>query len=99
MAPAGRAIIALLALAGVLSCRAEDTNVAGMGGSPSSCPVVDYFANWFDRVNKTQAEQPHWAPPIGITTPRLMQVLRWDYTEQSLKGGHTLENFGQRQGC
>jgi hypothetical protein len=94
----GGAIIALLASADVSSCRAQDTNAAITGSSPSSCPVVDYFANWFDRVNKTQAEQPHWAPPIGITTPRLMQAFRFDYTEQSLKGGHTLQNYGSGKG-
>ena len=59
---------------------------------------MDYFAHWYDRVDKTQAEQPHWMPPVGITSPRLMQVLRYDFTQSGLKGGHTLDNFGSGKG-
>ena len=24
-----------------------------------------YFSNWFQRVDKTQSEQPHWITPLG----------------------------------
>src|SRR5947209_3340920 len=27
-----------------------------------------YFANWFNRVDKIQAEQPHWITPLATTT-------------------------------
>jgi hypothetical protein len=30
-----------------------------------------YFSNWFQRVDKTQSEQPNWITPIATTTPRL----------------------------
>lgn len=37
-----------------------------------------YVADWFMRVDKTQAEQPHWVTPLGTTTPRLEEELRYD---------------------
>ena len=37
-----------------------------------------YFADWFQRVDKTQAEQPHWIAPIATTTPRLEEEFRYD---------------------
>ncbi|HYM77633.1 MAG TPA: hypothetical protein VE377_16795 [Candidatus Dormibacteraeota bacterium] len=50
----------------LLSASGQDT---GPGG---------YFANWFNRVNKTQAEQPHWITPLFTTTPRLEEEFRSD---------------------
>jgi hypothetical protein len=66
-------------------------------GQPSSL-VVDYFANWFTRVAKTQAEQPHWVPPIGFTSPCLQQVFRYDIMRQSLRNGHTMWIYGCSKG-
>lgn len=60
--------------------------------------VGDYFAHWFDRVDATMAEQPHWAPPVATTSPRLQQVLRYDIMWQRLKGGHELVNYGSTKG-
>jgi len=37
-----------------------------------------YFSDWFQRVDKTQAEQPHWITPLATTTPRLEEELRYD---------------------
>src|SRR5438128_1107290 len=37
-----------------------------------------YFANWFNRVDKIQAEQPHWITPLATTTPRLEEEFRYD---------------------
>jgi hypothetical protein len=64
----------------------------------SSNPVVGYFQNWFERVSKTQAEQPHWVTPLATVTPRLEQELRYDQFWQALPGGHTLVNYGGGKG-
>ncbi len=45
--------------------------------APSS-DVTDYFEQWFDRVDRTQAEQPHWITPLATTTPRLEEEFRYD---------------------
>lgn len=63
------------------------------GSSSFLSPVNDYFAQWFDRVDATLAEQPRWAPPVATTSPRLQEVLRYDLMWQSLKGGHELANY------
>jgi hypothetical protein len=93
------AILALHVTGGAWSCQAQDTNsVAASSTNAAFCPVVNFFDHYFDMVAKSQSEQPHWAPPVGITTPRLMEALRYDYTQQSLKGGHTLDNYGSGKG-
>ena len=91
--PFSKIILLLLALpAGQL--HAEDA-----GNSLSALATVnDYFAHWFDRVDATLAEQPHWAPPVATTTPRLQEVLRYDIMWQGLKGGHELVNYGSGKG-
>src|SRR5579863_10003673 len=80
-----------LVLCSTKPARADED--AGFLGS-----IEDYFAHWFDRVDATLAEQPHWAPPVGITSPRLQEVLRYDIMWQSLKGGHDLVNYGSGKG-
>lgn len=61
-------------------------------------PIANYFAHWFDRVDATMAEQPHWPSPVVTATPRLMQLFRYDISWQSLKGGHDLVNVGYGKG-
>jgi len=34
------------------------------------------FADWFNSVSETQAEQPPWITPLNTTTPRLEQHWR-----------------------
>jgi hypothetical protein len=92
------ACVALLALVHAGRIAAQDANPTGPGESASSCPVTDYFANWFKRVDATLAEQPHWAPPVATTSPRLQEVLRYDIMWQNLKGGHDLVNYGSGKG-
>ncbi len=58
----------------------------------------DYFANWFTRVDKTQAEQPHWITPVATTTPRLEEEWRYDIFWQTNKEGVTSENYGGGKG-
>jgi Putative MetA-pathway of phenol degradation len=83
---AGSVALSLLAVL----CRAEEPN------APS--PVVDYFASWFDRVAKTQAEQPHWVTPLVTVTARLEQEFRYDQIWQSRPHGESLYSFGGGKG-
>ncbi len=64
----------------------------------SSSPLSDYFDRWFDRVDATQAEQPHWMTPIATTTPRLEEEFRYDQFFQKLGNGGTLDNFDAGKG-
>ena len=87
----------LLPMAG-LDCRADDTSLSSPGTSSASCPVSDYFKDWFARVSKTQAEQPHWVTPLVTVTPRLEEELRYDQMWESTPGGHTLTSYGGGKG-
>ena len=57
-----------------------------------------YFDHWFERVDQTQAEQPHWMTPIATTTPRLEEELRYDQFFQKLGNGGTLDNVDGGKG-
>jgi hypothetical protein len=81
------AVLAFLPLAAAL---ADDP-------TPPS-PVADYFDHWFDRVDATQAEQPHWMTPIATTTPRLEEEFRYDQFFQKLGNGGTQDNFDGGKG-
>lgn len=83
------ALMMAAALAAAPFCRADQTD---------SCPVGDYFLNWFDRVSAIQAEQPHWVTPLATVTPRLEEELRYDQTVQSLPGAHKLVNYDGNKG-
>src|SRR5438477_7491964 len=69
-----------------------------------TCPVTgaaglgDYLANWFARVDQTQAAQPHWKAPLTTTTPLLTELLRYDQNWQRLPGGGLLQTFGSGKG-
>ena len=56
--------------------------------------AAGYFANWFPRVTKTQAEQPHWITPLYTTTPRLEEEFRADITWMPTAAGDSLNYFG-----
>lgn len=58
----------------------------------------EYFADWFHRVDKTQAEQPHWITPVATTTPRLEEEFRYDILRQRSNAGVTSENYGGAKG-
>ncbi len=55
-------------------------------------------AGWFERVDKTQAEQPHWITPLATTTPRLEEEFRYDIFWQQNSEGVTTNNFGGGKG-
>jgi len=58
----------------------------------------NYVANWFARVDETQAKQPHWITPLNTTTPRLEEEYRFDVQLQTHNNGVTTENFGGTKG-
>jgi hypothetical protein len=64
----------------------------------STDPISDYFNTWFDRVEQTQAEQPHWMTPVATTTPRLEEEFRYDQYFEKLGNGGTLDSFGAGKG-
>lgn len=64
----------------------------------ASSPVIDYFAHWFDRVDKAQAEQPHWMTPLVTVTPRLEQEFRYDQYFETLPSNKSLTNYGGGKG-
>ncbi|HEY1677847.1 MAG TPA: hypothetical protein VGG04_09085 [Candidatus Sulfotelmatobacter sp.] len=57
-----------------------------------------YFSNWFQRVNKTQAEQPHWVTPVATTTPRLEEEFRYDQIWQVNNEGVATDNYDGGKG-
>jgi hypothetical protein len=57
-----------------------------------------YFADWFSRVDKTQAEQPRWVTPLATTTPRLEEELRYDQLWQENAKGVTTNNYDGGKG-
>jgi Putative MetA-pathway of phenol degradation len=88
----------LLALMAALPCRANGAGGSGGDSPPSTYPLKNYFSDWFERVSKTQAEQPHWITPVATVTPRLEQELRYDQSWEDLPGGDTLKSFGGGKG-
>jgi hypothetical protein len=66
--------------------------------SPVSLAQDGYFANWFSRVDKTQAEQPHWVTPVATTTPRLEEEFRYDQFWQRNAAGVATDNYDGGKG-
>ncbi len=93
---AGIVVVAAVAL--LTPAAFADTNEIPQRDSSSSCPLFNYFDNWFARADKTMSEQPHWAPPVFLVTPKLQEVLRYDIYSESLAGGHTLTTYGSGKG-
>lgn len=58
----------------------------------------DYFSHWFERVEKTQAEQPHWLTPVATTTPRLEEEFRYDQLWLQDRHGVTTNVYGGSKG-
>lgn len=56
-----------------------------------------YFSDWFPRVTRTQAAQPHWITPLFTTTPRLEEEFRSDIVWTPTKAGDSL-NYGASKG-
>ena len=92
------AVCVLLVLVAVLPCRADSLNASGENNPPIAPSTNSYFGDWFARVSKTQAEQPHWITPLATVTPRLEEELRYDQMWESDHDGHNLNNYGGGKG-
>lgn len=77
-----------LLLGAMLSCFSPKLTFAQCG----------YWIDWFERVNKTQAEQPHWITPLATTTPRLEEEFRYDQLWQENARGVTTNNYDGGKG-
>jgi hypothetical protein len=62
------------------------------------CAQEEYFTDWFHRVDKTQAEQPHWVAPLATTTPRLEEEFRYDQLWQVNGEGIATDNYDNGKG-
>jgi hypothetical protein len=63
----------------------------------ASAQDAGYFADWFHRVDRTQAAQPHWITPLFTTTPRLEEEFRSDIVWTPTAAGDSL-NYGNGKG-
>jgi hypothetical protein len=83
-----------------LCCRAHarETQEEDPSGGDSDGVICAYFDHWFDRVERTQAEQPHWMTPLVTVTPRLEEEIRWDALWQVGPAGKNLLNLGGGKG-
>src|SRR5260370_8734205 len=72
-----------------------------LGAGPSHSQVTanssggtdpGYFANWFKRVDKTQAEQPHSVTPLATTPPRREEEYRFDLFWQTTHSAITTDH-------
>jgi hypothetical protein len=68
-----------------------------LAAAQSTASADTYFSTWFERVSRTQAEQPHWITPVFTTTPRLEEEFRYDIGWQNTARGD-LSNFGGGKG-
>jgi hypothetical protein len=53
---------------------------------------------WFARVDRTQAEQPHWITPLVTVTPRLEEEFRFDVSREHDANGNNVINYGGSKG-
>ena len=77
--------------------------LSGLGTTlhAQSAPAEDrgFWSRWFERSEKSKAEQPHWITPLATTTPRLEQEFRYDVNwSQAKPGANYTENFGNTKG-
>ena len=61
-------------------------------------PGDGYFSDWFARVSRIQAEQPHWITPMTTVTPRLEEELRYDQLWETTSSGSKLTSYGGGKG-
>jgi hypothetical protein len=73
-------------------------NAAPASATSLASAVEDYFLDWFPRVTRIQAEQPHWVTPLVTVTPRLEEEFRYDQLWQAQPHGTAIDNFGASKG-
>ena len=66
--------------------------------APFALAQQGFIANWQDRVNRTQAEQPHWVTPLVTVTPRLEQEFRTEFVRQITPTRIDTWNYGNGKG-
>jgi hypothetical protein len=66
--------------------------------SPAASTPAPDVAGWFDRVEQTQAEQPHWITPLVTVTPRLEEEFRYDFFHEEQPGGARTDVYGAGKG-
>jgi len=67
--------------------------------APASTSLFrSYFTDWFTRVDESREKQPHWMGPVVTTSPTLLEILRYDISQESLPGGHNLTSYGYGKG-
>ena len=67
-------------------------------GAGSQLVAQSFLDDYFARVARNQAEQPHWGTPVATVTPRLEQEFRYDIFWQGHADGTTTENYGGSKG-
>src|ERR1700677_5096696 len=83
-------IIAAITLCAATAARAQEaTNQTSLSTSGDG-----YFSDWFARVSRIQAEQPHWITPLTTVTPRLEEELRYDQSWDTTSSGTRVTTFG-----
>lgn len=60
--------------------------------------IAAYFADWENRANRAQAEQPHWATPLVTVTPLLIQQVRFDTYVEHAGNGADITNLDNGKG-
>jgi len=85
-------------LVGVLACVTPASLAFGQGEPDSSKQRSGYWSTWFERSDRSKAEQPHWITPLATTTPRLEQEVRYDIVWQKPPGDDWLANLGNGKG-
>ncbi len=60
--------------------------------------LLDYFKNWFVRIDHSRTQQPGWASPLATTTPTMQNAFRYDITQQFLRDGQVRTIYGSGKG-
>ena len=76
----------------------SSSTVAPAAGQPSEGGIIGYLADWMERANRAQDEQPHWMTPVVTVTPRLEQEVRYDQLWEQRGNGSTLDIFDNNKG-
>jgi len=61
-------------------------------------PGGGYFTDWFARVSRIQAAQPHWITPMTTVTPRLEEEYRYDQSWETTSKGSKVTSYGGGKG-
>ncbi len=89
--------IGALGIAGAGAAFAQTTSSSGGSSAPVD-PATSFSTAWTNRVDATQAEQPHWMTPLVTVTPRLEEEVRYDQIWQTRAAGASMDNFGNNKG-